>query len=192
MPKNWRHQQLPREGERRTAELISPNTVLKWSRQLQASFERANRNAQKKRWVRGFVEEQKLLTSNPWNQFTWIDGRARDKRHYDDEELLSLLTFFETRWKPVPAAAGAAKVFLWSACRKMEVASLSWGSLRPIEGEYRFDIIGKRGIRRWFRVPEAVHQDMLALRTDSPFVFAAYTEQLRQFYASNLNRKSQR
>lgn len=74
----------------------------------------------------------------------------------------------------------------------MEVASLSWGSLRPIEGEYRFDIIGKRGIRRWFRVPEAVHQDMLALRTDSPFVFAAYTEQLRQFYASNLNRKSQR
>ena len=40
-PKNWRKQQ-PRSKQ--TDEMISLNTVLKWSRCLQSSFERANRS----------------------------------------------------------------------------------------------------------------------------------------------------
>src|SRR5205807_1893193 len=51
--------------------LISPNTVLKWSRTLQAAFQRVNRSAGKK-CVRGVVAEAKLITENPWAQFTWI------------------------------------------------------------------------------------------------------------------------
>jgi hypothetical protein len=71
MAKNWRTKH-PKSKE--TTATISPNTVLKWSRGLQSAFERANRAAGKK-CVRGIVEETKLLLSNPWNQFTWIEGR---------------------------------------------------------------------------------------------------------------------
>ena len=39
MPKSWRHQHA-KEG---CDELLSPNTVSKWSRQLMAAFERAKR-----------------------------------------------------------------------------------------------------------------------------------------------------
>ncbi len=185
LSKNWRHHHVPSDGERRAVALISPSTIVKWSRQLQAAFERANRNAQKKKCVRGVVDERKLLTSNPWNQFTWIEDRKRPIRQFSHEELLSLLTFFETRWNTVSVGAAAAKTFLWSGCRKMEVVSLTWESLRIVENEFHFDFIGKRGIRRWFRVPEAVYRELVGLQTDSPYVFAAYTEQLRQFYATN-------
>jgi len=43
--KNWR-KQYPKSKQ--TEEQVSPNTVLKWSRMLQAAFERANRCAGKK------------------------------------------------------------------------------------------------------------------------------------------------
>src|SRR5437660_1425260 len=69
---------------------VSPNTVLKWSRSLQAAFERANRNAGRK-CVRGVVDERRLLTVNPWNQFTWIGGRSKPIRQFDMDELLSFL-----------------------------------------------------------------------------------------------------
>src|SRR5262249_56027877 len=51
--------------------------------------------------------------------------------------------------------------------------------------EYEFEIVGKWGVERWFRVPEALYRELQALRTDSPFVFAAYTEQIRRFHAGN-------
>src|SRR5262249_6534307 len=57
-PKNWR-QQYPKGKKPDEAERISPNTVLKWSRALQAAFQRANRNAGKK-CVRGVVPQSKL------------------------------------------------------------------------------------------------------------------------------------
>jgi hypothetical protein len=47
----------------------SEHTVLKWSRTLQAAFERVNVNAGKK-CIRGVVDESKLLTSNPRHAFT--------------------------------------------------------------------------------------------------------------------------
>jgi hypothetical protein len=37
----------------------------------------------------------------------------------------------------------------------------------------------------WFRLPEAVHEELARMRTGSPYVFAAYIEQLRQFHASS-------
>jgi integrase len=71
---------------------------------------------------------------------------------------------------------------LWSACRQEEVTSLAWPDLRQVAGEYHFEIVGKRGVKRWFRVPEGLFQELSRLRSDSPFVFAAYNEQLRHFH----------
>lgn len=178
LPKNWRRD-YPRKQE--TTECLSPNTVLKWSRSLQAAFERANRSAGRK-CVRGVVGEKKLLTSNPWNQFTWIDGLQKPKRRFTGEELISLLQFLETSWAGVSVGRLAAKVFLWSGCRKSEIASLTWGALRLLGREVHFEIVGKHGVRRWFRVPDAVYQELLAHKADSPYVFAMYSLQIQQVH----------
>lgn len=90
-PKNWRSQY---PNSKKEVEPLSANTVIKWSVALQASFERANRNAGKK-CVRGVVPEDRLLTDNPWRQFTWIRGFDRKIRQFSGEELVSLL---ETTW----------------------------------------------------------------------------------------------
>jgi len=37
-------------------------------------------------------------------------------------------------------------------------------------------------VERWFRVPESLFHELQQIRTDSPFVFAAYSDQLRVFY----------
>ena len=129
----------------------SPNNVLKWSRSLQAAFERCNRNALKRKCVRGVVDEKRLLMSNPWSQFTWIEGRDRPIRQFDTDELLSLLTFL--RAKGLPVGPAALKVFLWSSCRKLEVASLTWDSLRVVGKEVHFEVQCKWGIEKWFRIP---------------------------------------
>ena len=165
----------------------SPNTVVKWSRTLQGAFERANRNALKRKCVRGVIDEQKLLTSNPWNQFTWIEGKDRPIRQFDSDELLSFLAFLESTWGGISVGIVAAKVFVWSGCRKLEVASLTWTSLRIVGDEYHFRIIGKRNVERWFRVPVALYRELLEHKTSSPYVFSAYNEQLRRFHANNPN-----
>jgi integrase len=165
----------------------SPNNVLRWSRSLQAAFERANRNALKRKCVRGVVPVEKLLVANPWSQFTWIEGSNRPIRQFDGMELVSLLEYFESQWGGVPVAVLAAKVFLWSACRKSEVAGLIWDSFRPVGNECHFEIIGKWGVERWFRLPEALCQELSGIRNGSPFVFAAYTDQLRLFQSGHQN-----
>jgi integrase len=183
LPKNWRSKH-PRSKE--TTATISPSTVVKWSRCLASGFERANRTAGKK-CVRGVVDEGKLLTSNPWTQFTWIEASKRPIRQFDSDELLGLLTFMEESWSDVPVAAAAAKVFLWSGCRKLEVAGLTWEMLRIVGDEYHFEVLGKWAVTRWFRVPQPVYRELLALRTpSSPFVFAGYAEQIRERHADNV------
>lgn len=160
---------------------LSPNTVLKWSRSLQAAFERGNRFAGRK-CIRSVVPEGKLLTSNPWNQFTWIDGLERPQRRFNGEELLSLIEHLETSWSAVVVGGLAAKVFLWSGCRKSEISGLTWKMERIVGREVHFQIEGKHGVRRWFRIPEGVHRELLAARTESPFVFAAYSGQIQQVH----------
>jgi GNAT superfamily N-acetyltransferase len=194
------------------AETISSNTVLKWSRMLQAAFQRANRNAGKK-CVRGVVAEDKLLTANPWTQFTWVEGTDTPIRQFDAGELVSILDFLEKGWKGVPVAVLAVKVLLWSCCRKLEVAGLIWGAGRVFTNDRRvvcasdcsltaegvlaaegrpvaaaevhFEVVGKWGVERWFRIPGPLFRELLVHRTDSPFVFAAYTEQIRRLHADN-------
>jgi integrase len=186
LPKNWR-QAHRREDTEGNTEAISPNTVVKWLRELQAAFERCNRNAPRKKCVRGVVDERKLLSSNPWHQFTWVEGIDKPPRQFTPDELLSLLTFFETTWRDVPAGALAIKLLLWSWSRRLEIAGLRWDSYRQVQGEHHFETVGKRKVKKWFRVPDGVYRDMLKVRTDSPFVFAGYTEQLRQAHAENPN-----
>jgi integrase len=183
LPKNWR-QQYPKS--KKITKTISPNSALKWSRCLASTFERANRAAGKK-CVRGVVDERKLLTMNPWTQFTWIEGSKPAIRQFDGQELLGLLTFMEEVWKDVPVASAALKVFLWSGCRKSEVAGLTWDSLRVIGDEYHFEVVGKWGVERWFRIPGLVYRELAGLRSSSsPMVFASYSEQIQRRHAENI------
>jgi hypothetical protein len=151
---------------------------------LQAAFQRVNRNAGRT-CVRGVVPEAKLLTANPWGQFTWIEGTKKAIQHFDADELLGFLTYLEDRWRDVPVAAIATKVLLWSCCRKMEVAGLKWEMLRLVESEVHFEVVGKWGVERWFRIPEPLYQELLAYRTDNEHVFAAYVEQITKVHAEN-------
>jgi hypothetical protein len=68
-----------------------------------------------------------------------------------------------------------------------EIAALSWPQLRAVGDEYHFESVGKRGVEKWFRVPEGLYRELRALRTDSPYVFAAYNDQLRLFYEGSPN-----
>ncbi len=182
--KNWR--KLYPKSRKEGVAGIRPNTVVKWLRQLQAAFERANQNGGKK-CVRGVVDESKLLLSNPWKQFTWIDGTEPKKRRFNTEELNSLLDFFEGNWPEVTAAALFAKVSLWMWARRLEVASLCWENLRIVQGEHHFNFVGKRGVRKWARVPVVVYEQLLQIRMGSPYVFAAHNDQLRRHYQANGN-----
>jgi integrase len=180
LPKNFQ-QQHPRSRKPDEVSRISSNTVLKWSRSLQAAWQRVNRKAEKK-CVRGVVDPSKLIDGNPWNEFTWIEGVEKPVRQFNFDELLSFLGYLETEWAGVTAAAVLAKVYLWSACRQEEVTSLTWDGYRHLDGEHHFEFTGKRGVRRWFRVPEGLYRELLSIRTGSPFVFAAYNRQLREFH----------
>jgi hypothetical protein len=160
---------------------ISPNTVLKWSRALSAAFERANLNSGAK-CVRGVVPKERLLTENPWQQFTWIEGRSRPKRHFDKAELILVLDHFETDWQGVSFAPAFLKVLLWSWARRDEVSRLKWSQLREVGREHHFESVGKWGVRKWFQIPNDLFAEMNMLRRNSPFVFGIYGEQLNDFH----------
>jgi hypothetical protein len=181
MPRNWRSKH---PNSKEAPGTISPSTVVKWSVALAAAFERVNRNG-KKKCVRGVGDPGKLLDGNPWRQFTWVVPTPRPLRQFDAAELTGLLDHLAGRWPGVTVAAVVAKVFLWPGCRREEVVGLTWDQLRAVQGEYHFAVVGKWGVRRWFRVPEDLHSELEALRVEgSPYPFAAYNAQLRAFYAA--------
>ena len=160
----------------------SEHTVLKWSRALQAAFERVNVNAGKK-CIRGVVDESKLLTSNPWHAFTWIGAEDKKKRQFTRAELCSILDYFHERWTGITVATAAAKFCLWSGARLSEFAGLNWDELREVGGGYHFDLDCKMGLKRWVRIPRGLFLELQQLRrTGSQYVFAAYNDQLRGFY----------
>lgn len=165
-------------------ERYSPNYALKMSRTLQAAFERCNRNAAKRKCVRGVVDEAKLLTENPWGQFSWIEASERDLRQFDERELLAFLDHFEARWPGFAVPVLMGKTFLWSCGRRREIAGLKWDDLRQVGGEFHFDVVCKWGVRKWFRVPDRLFRELESVRTGSPFVFGAYPAQLRRFHDS--------
>jgi integrase len=165
-------------------ENLSPNTVLKWSKALQAAFQRANVNAGKT-CVRGVVDESKLLSSNPWMKFGWIEGRGRPKRQFSNVELLSILDFCGRRWKGVSTLTAAVKLALWTAARVSEISNLSWGSLKKFGHEEHFEIIGKWGVEKWARIPEGLMNELRGFQSDNGYVFNAYNKQLRQFYLAS-------
>ena len=148
---------------------------------LQAAFKRASRNAGKQ-CVRGVAPVDRLLTDNPWRQFTWIKAFDRKIRQFSGEELVSLLDHRGRKWPGTTVAPAIAKVCLGSWGRKSEVMGLQWDQLRAVGGEHHFEIVGKWGIDKWFRIPDALYRELLTLKTDSPFVFGVYKQQLRKFH----------
>lgn len=181
LPRNWRmpySDETRREAERANHENLSVATVLKWSSALRAAFNRANSNAGR-RCVRNVVSKDKLLTTNPWDEFTWIEGEKVDTvRQFTSGELISIVEFFEQNYEEVSAAKLAALVFFWSCARRREISTLKWDSLRIEDDEIHFDIIGKWNVRKWFRLPSTVYEELCRIRTDSPYVFAVYPDQL--------------
>jgi hypothetical protein len=178
LPKTTLHR-YPNSKE--DAACYSANTVIKWSVALQAAWERASRSGGKK-CIRGVVDERKLLADNPWKQFPWIEGFDRPIRQFDAAELLGLLDHLEAKWAGVTVACLLAKVLLWSSCRRSEAAALSWDQLRVVGSEKHFHVVGKWAVKKWFRIPDGLYEELLAIRTKSPYVFAAYATQLRKFY----------
>jgi integrase len=173
LPRGWR-------AGRNDGQRLSESTIYKWSVALSAAFDRANTNAGRK-CIRGVVDDGKLLTSNPWPQFRWhVEQRERPIRQFDVGELVSLLDHMEGKYAAVPGAAAYAKVLVWSALRKREIASLSWLDYRPVNGEHHFYVEAKSGVPRWFRVPEAVYRELAGMRVGGDdHVFAGYVGQLR-------------
>lgn len=169
------------KAKREGVSSYSPHTILRWSRALQAAFERANINGGKK-CIRGVVNNAKLLTTNPWRAFTWIEGGDKPIRQFTPAELASILDWFERKWEGVSVATAAAKTFLWTWCRVSELTSLRWDDLHIVGDEYHFEIIGKMGVEKWARIPEDLYRELLSFRTTNPYVFAAYNDQLRQNY----------
>ncbi len=191
--RNWRvpYADNPHSKKRREkqapSESISPSTVVKWSVALQAAFERSNRNGGRK-CVRGVVPESKLLTGNPWRNFTWIEGREKAIRQFDHAELISLLDYFDRNWPGLGFAPAFAKVMFWSWARREEVSSLQWSDERRFGTECHFESTGKWAVKKWFRVPEALRIELEAIRTESSFVFGCYPDQLREFYSARQRR----
>jgi len=185
--RNWRvhYADNVRSRNRRAKQpdfgLLSPNTILKWSVALQAAFERANRNSGKK-CVRGVVPEAKLLTVNPWKNFTWIEGFDKKLRQFDHSELILLLDYFDLQWTGVRFAPAFAKVMLWSWARRLEVSSLRWSDERTFGTESHFESTGKWGVTKWFRIPESLREELESIKNGSEFVFGCYPDELRDFY----------
>jgi integrase len=127
------------------------------------------------------------------NSFTWNEGIDKEVRQFDQDELLSLMDYLAAEWPGVTVVQTLAKVFLWSRCRLEAVTSLRWDAQRTVGTERHFHVVEKRGVKWWFRLPEAVFEELMSLRIGgSPYVFAAYTEQLRQFHAaSNRSERAQ-
>lgn len=190
LPKNWR---APFRDEQRRKQrtsdgrlgLLSRQTVLKWSTALSASFNRAFSGSGKK-CVRSVVPEHKLLKKNPWLEFSWIEDKSRPAiRQFTAEELLRIVDHFEQKYPTVTVATLAAKVYFWSYARRSEIAGLKWEDVRYVEDEVHFDITGKWRVRKWFRIPLKIHDELYSIRLkDCPFVFGAYASQLRKHHES--------
>lgn len=191
-PRNWRvayannERSMKRRQEKETAvEILSSNTVLKWSVALQAAFERACRHGGKK-CVRGVVEDSKLLETNPWRHFTWIEGKDKELRQFDHDELLALLDYFAKKWPGLRFAPAFVKLSLWSWARRLEVSSLRWTDERRFFDEWHFQSTGKWAVMKWFRIPDGLREDLEDFRTEgSDFVFGSYPQQLREFFLRN-------
>lgn len=189
LPKNFRvnYKDEDRRRERiadESVERYSVATVIKWSIALRAAFNRANVGAGRA-CVRNVVPPDKLLTRNPWDEFNWIENKSDvEIRQFTPDELTSIIDFFEQKYSVVTVARLAAQTFFWSCARREEIAGLEWASLRISGEEVHFDIVGKWRVRKWFRIPTRLYEELVALRTDSQYVFAVYPDQLRLHHQS--------
>jgi len=74
---------------------------------------------------------------------------------------------------------------LWSWDRREQITSLQWDSLKLVEAETHFQIVGKWGVEKWFRVPAGLYEELLRHRTESSFVFDGYVRQLKAHHRAH-------
>jgi integrase len=182
LPRDWRRPYQESSSEKdNEPNLLSPSTIHKWSVVLRAAFNRANRNAGKK-CVRGVVPAHMLLSENPWTQFSWIEPRKRPLRQFGSQELDSILDYFDRCWPSINFAPSFIKISLWSGARRRELIQLRWNDLRVVENEFHFESTGKHGITRWFRIPVGLYEELKNMKTESPYIFACYGQELKNFH----------
>jgi len=154
-------------------------TVYKTLSHMSASFNRCDRNSGKK-CVRGVVPSERLLEANPFEQIQWVQPDAKPIRQFDRGELKSLFG-----WKFIggcPLLSLFAKVSLWACGRLEEMTELRWDWL---DSEGYITIPGmkaKWGKGKTFRIPNDLAAELHSYRNGSPFVWAGYVEQLRDFH----------
>lgn len=175
LPRNWRQ---PRS---RITSPLSSFTVYKWLGALQGAFQRANQNAGRT-CIRSVVPPERLLYSNPWNEFTWIPKPKATVKHFTGDDLLDCLAYFKSEWPIVTAGEAMLKVFLWSWGRRKEVSVLTWDCVRFVDDECHIFMEGKWRVEKWFRIPKHLYAELLAVRTSSPYIFAEWADQVREHH----------
>ncbi len=84
------------------------------------------------------------------------------------------------------------KLFVWSWARRREVSAVKFEDIRIVDGMHYIYLATKRQGEKWFRLPDSVHEELIALRTASPYVFAALSDQLRAHHRTKGNVKAAR
>lgn len=162
-------------------------TIRKTLAHLSASFNRCNRKAGKK-CVRGVVVADKLLDGNPFEQVQWVEADDKPVRQFTVEQLKS---FFG--WKIIghcPLISLFAKTSLWACGRLEEMTELRWDWVDSAGYISIPDDAAKWGKGKAVRVPPAFLAELQRHRSDSPFVWAGYVEQLRDYHLTRGHRAS--
>jgi integrase len=132
-----------------------------------------------------------LISSNPWKNFTWIEGTKKPLRQFDQSELLSLLDYFKNNWPGLNFPPAFVKLCVWSWARRLEVSKLRWSDMRCINDECHFETEGKWGVTKWFRIPDCLRKELEGLRTEkNEYVFGCYPDQLRDFLVARGGKKA--
>jgi hypothetical protein len=121
-----------------------------------------------------------LLSANPFEQVQWVEVDNKIIRQFGRDELKSLLS-----WKFVggcPLVSLFAKISLWACGRLEEMTELRWDWVDS-EGYISIpDEKAKWGKGKMFRIPLCTLAELERYRTESPFVWAGYVDQLRDYH----------
>ena len=82
----------------------------------------------------GLVTQSRLLTANPWGQFSWVEAAEKGLRQFDERELLAFLDA-DLRWR---VEAGDIDVFIGASSADLRLADvLTITSDHVIDGSSR-------------------------------------------------------
>lgn len=154
-------------------------TVRRTVSHMSASFNRCRITSGKK-CQRGIVPPERLLTVNPFEQVSWLEGTSDDKRHLTHAELRALLSW--RMFASSPLISAVLKVSIWGCGRIEEVTELRWNWISDDGVISVPDDIAKWGQGRQFRIPLHLLRELKEYRSKSQFVWDSTVAQLRSYH----------